>query len=459
MTNDIIKEFKIGYAPDSWDGVLNFLKYKKSPLDIAEKVGLIIKKQPTSTSPQSQVPSPHYYDRFRNRLMFPILDVQGRIIGFGARTLGNDDAKYINSPESEIFKKGEVFYGIHQAKASASKQGFALVVEGYFDLIALHQFGFKNSVATMGTALTENHLRKLRNYSSEVYALFDGDDAGRRAALRSIPFFLDEGAKAKIVLIPKGMDPDDLLRKHGNAPMGKCINDAQPFMDFLLDETKKKFDTTSSRGKITFIEEVGAYISKMKSDVERNFYIEKTAHLIQVGRDVVASAIKEGSRVKGQGSRVMPSNREIISAKTSGVKLAEETIVKILMVYPNLYNENISDVINVFRENALKEIGMLLVKSLNAKNGMLEIADLINKVSDENIKKWLIKTSMSDNEEIKEHPEKILEDCCRTVITNNVDKEEAKALLKRYQEADKSGDRDMFETAAAQFLEKKKKLS
>lgn len=424
LTDEVIKEFKIGYAPNSWDGVLNFLKYKKSPLDIAEKLGLIIKK------------NDRYYDRFRNRLMFPILDVQGRIIGFGARTLGNDDAKYINSPESEIFKKGEVFYGIYQAKASASKQGFVLVVEGYFDLIALHQYGFKNSIATMGTALTEvYHLEKLRPYAKELYPLFDGDDAGRRAALRSIPFFLDKDVKAKIVLIPRGMDPDDLLRKHGKETMEKCIKDAQPFMDFLLDEIKKKFDTSSSRGKIAFIEEAGQYISKVKNNLERDFYIGKIAHAVQVGTDVVLSAvIKEMSTAKKHETHIKLSSKETISIKELGIKVAEETILKILMTYPNLYNEKISDVINVFRESTLKEIGMFLVKNLNADR-TLQIADLTKEVSDENMKKWLIKTSVSDNEEIKEHPEKILEDCCRTVITNNVDKEkkeEAKALLKRY---------------------------
>lgn len=460
LTDDIVREFKIGYAPDSWNSLLDFLRYKKFPLALAEKTGLIIKKQSSTSSTQ-------YYDRFRNRLMFPIMDVQGRVIGFGARTLGSDDAKYLNSPESVLFKKGEVFYGIHQAKAAISKTNSALIVEGYFDLIALHQYGFKNSVATMGTALTENHLRKLRNYAGEVYALFDGDDAGRLAALRGVPLFILEDAKAKIVLVPHGIDPDDLLRKHGKDALEKCIKEAHPFMDFLLEETKKRFDTSSSSGKIGFIVEIGGYLAKLKNDVERNFYIEKTAHLMQVDRDVVKAAVKTAIAAKShksenrgvQQTKGMLTDKAVISKKFLGTKLAEETILKILVFYPDLCSQDVRGVIENFKDRTLLEAGKFLMEKIGANtNSKFCPADIIDEISDEDIRQWFLKTSVSDAGDIQENPVRILDDCCRKIISNNIDKEEAKRLLKQVKEADRTGNRNLFEKAARQFIEKKKNL-
>ncbi|HBO83898.1 MAG TPA: DNA primase [Deltaproteobacteria bacterium] len=446
VTNDVIREFRIGYAADSWDSFSNFLSHKKYPLEAAEKAGLIIKRKDNG-----------YYDRFRNRLMFPILDIQGRVIGFGGRTLGNDDAKYINSPESDIFKKGEVLYGISYAKSAAAKAGHILIVEGYFDLITLHQYGLKNSAATMGTALTEPHIRKLRNYAGEVYALFDGDEAGKRAAIRSIPLFLDSGTKARIVLIPHGIDPDEILRKHGRELMDRCIKDAKPFMDFLLEETKKRFDTSSSNGKISFLAEMGNYISKIKNSMEKNFYIEKTARVIHVGTDVVISSLQENTQIKinRQKAKEMPSSSEIISTKGTGTRLAEETILKVLLSHPHLYTEKVGEAIDAFRNSPFKEIGGLFKELLDAGKEP-EISSMIDTVSDENIKKWLARASVSDNKEIGEEHQRILFDCCKKVITHSIGREEIKALLNKLNEAEKSGDRKMLEAAARELIEKKR---
>ena len=170
MTGELAKRFHIGYATDKWDGLFNFLKKNGIGAEAACKAGLLVKKDK----------GPGYYDRFRNRVIFPITDVRGRIIGFGGRALDEKSLpKYLNSPESPVFKKGETLFGLYQAKEAVSKEGYVLVVEGYFDLVALHTHGFLNSVATMGTALTTDHIRTLKGYTSSIYALFDSDEAGK----------------------------------------------------------------------------------------------------------------------------------------------------------------------------------------------------------------------------------------------------------------------------------------
>lgn len=226
LTDEIIKEFKIGYAPDLWQGLLDFLKGKKCSLDAAEKVGLIIKK------------NGRHYDRFRNRIIFPILCGKGRVIGFGGRVLMNgnmgDDVKYINSPESEIFKKEKVFYGIPQAMSAIKKQGRVFIVEGYFDMISLHQYGFKNAVAIMGTALTKEHLKTVVRYAKETCVVFDADDAGKRAVLKSAPLFLASGIKVRFVPMPKDTDPHDFLKRYGRVEMERCITATVPLDDMII---------------------------------------------------------------------------------------------------------------------------------------------------------------------------------------------------------------------------------
>ncbi len=185
--------YAIGYAADKWDSLTKHLEQQRVPLDLAEKLGLIKRRE-----------GGRYYDAFRNRLLFVIADMHGRPIGFGGRVLDDSLPKYINSPESPIYHKSEVLFGLNLAKHAMREKGNGIIVEGYFDHLALYQAGIKNVVATCGTALTTGHIKVLQRYASKVFTLFDGDSAGRKATLRSMELFLDERLSASVIELPPG---------------------------------------------------------------------------------------------------------------------------------------------------------------------------------------------------------------------------------------------------------------
>lgn len=448
---EIIKDFKIGYAPAGRDGLAKFLRNKGISLELAEKVGLVSTKDKDS------------YDRFRNRIMFPIMDTRARVIGFGGRSLGSEEPKYLNSPTSPLFKKGDVAYGMYQAKNVASKEGFVLVVEGYFDLLMLHQYGFVNTVATLGTALTINHLRKLKGYTKEIYTLFDSDEAGKAAAIKSLPLFLEEDIHGKVVLIPAGLDPDDLLQKEGAPKMAHYIQKAKPLMDFFLNSLKAKLNIETLHDKVAFLEEAAPYIANIKNIVERDIYIEKIANVLHIGPDIVLSTVraakiplysKEAEGLKDQQRHHIPTANEILN-KVDFSK-TEEKILKVLLAYPSLYNDSISRTVEIFNTDFLKEAGRLIIDVLQKGSGKIELSSLIDAAHDEKAKTWLVKNSIHDDVSIKEEPKKILEDCCKKVIMESRLKKETSLLLKKFTDAEKAGDMESFKVLTESYLSKKR---
>lgn len=206
LKESTIEAFGLGYAPEGWRNLRHHLERKKVSLKPAREAGLIIAKEDRPDV---------LYDRFRNRVMFPVRDVDGRIIAFGGRILGEGEPKYLNSPESPAYTKGRQLYGLSQAKEAIRRSGYAILVEGYFDLIVLWNAGITNVVATLGTALTRDHLSLIRRYAERVAVLFDGDEAGRKALARSVELFVAAHMDARAVVLPEGLDPDDFVRRHG----------------------------------------------------------------------------------------------------------------------------------------------------------------------------------------------------------------------------------------------------
>ncbi|MCX7925677.1 MAG: DNA primase [Fimbriimonadales bacterium] len=226
LTSETIEAFELGYAPDGWDYLLKFLQKHNFSLQDAETAGLLKAREDGSG----------YYDRFRNRITFPIHDASGRVVAFGARTMGNDDPKYLNSPETPLFEKRTTFYGWHRARGEILKQRAAIIVEGYLDLIMLHQYGFTHSVATLGTAFTEDHAARLKRLVERVYLMFDSDSAGIRAALKAGEVLLQAGVPALVVSLPQGEDPDSLLRSQGAAVLQRALDAATPIAPFGIEQ-------------------------------------------------------------------------------------------------------------------------------------------------------------------------------------------------------------------------------
>ncbi len=266
MADEVRARFRLGYAPDSWDALRNFLRSKGANDDEMLKAGLLLRKDGDTRGG---------YDRFRDRLLFPIADAEGRVIAFGGRILGEGQPKYLNSPETPLFSKSRVLYGLHRALAPMKARKEALVMEGYMDVLAAHEFGFDHAVAPLGTALTEGHLQLLRRTCERVYLVFDADSAGIRAALRSLALFEKIELEARVVVLPAGEDPDSLLRKGGAAPFAQALADAQPILDYRMNAIVAQHDIRTDEGYTKACREIVPLLSQ----VEASRWVHKLAQL------------------------------------------------------------------------------------------------------------------------------------------------------------------------------------
>ena len=231
-----VETFRLGYAPDGWDGLLKAAERDNVPIGLLVAAGLLVTREGGDG----------YYDRFRGRVMFPILDPLNRPIGFGGRTLGDEPPKYMNSPETALFHKGEALYGLPQARGAIEAQRRAVVVEGYFDVLMPHQVGVENVVATLGTALTAEHVRALKRYADEVILVFDSDLAGQRAADRGMELFLAQDVRILMSVVPQGKDPYDFCRSDGAEGMRALVAGARDALAYKWDAVSREFDAASS---------------------------------------------------------------------------------------------------------------------------------------------------------------------------------------------------------------------
>lgn len=261
LSDEVIKEFKIGIAPDSWDALYTHLKktYSVVPLELS---GNIRKKDEK------------YYDFFRNRIVVPIEDVRNTVLGFTARDLGNTPAKYINSPDTPIYTKKHNLFGINKAKEHIIRDKFAIVTEGVFDCISLHQYGIKNAVAGLGTAFTEHQAKLLNRFTSNVVLCYDGDDAGRESAIKTGKILLQKGMTIKVMVLPDGDDPDDYIRKVGAKKFTEHRAVSSPFMIHVVDWMKRKYAFSIPAEKSKAIEETLSIIALIDDAVQRREYFE-----------------------------------------------------------------------------------------------------------------------------------------------------------------------------------------
>jgi DNA primase len=261
--------FRLGYAPEAWDDTVNWAKSKGYEPALVEQAGLIIRKEETG----------RYYDRFRGRLVFPICDEQGRVIGFSGRILSGDEkiAKYVNSPETPIFTKGRVFFGLDKAKRALLDAGRAVICEGQLDLIACYMAGVHNVVAPQGTAFTADHARILKRYVDEVVLCFDADTAGQSAAVRVQDSLLASGLAIRVVTLPAPHDPDSFIKASGAEAFHALLAQAQEFLDFYLDHLCATNDVASDRGQRAVVRAMAAVVQRTSDTVLVDKYAQKTA--------------------------------------------------------------------------------------------------------------------------------------------------------------------------------------
>lgn len=281
LSSETINQFKLGYALEGWDGLSVFLSKKKVDLKKAEQAGLLIGKK-----------NGGYYDRFRGRVIFPIFNMEGQVVGFGGRVLDDSLPKYLNTPETSVFHKGELLYGLNSAYQYIRESGRAVIVEGYTDVLALNNHGFYAAVATLGTALTRNHIRKMKGFTKEVIVVFDSDSAGKGAAIKSLPLFLNEGLAARVMVLPEGDDPDSFINRSGLEDFLKHLERSIPMFDFFM-ESRFSGGERNISGQVEVLKEILPVLSEITSDLQRSVYIKSLSEKCGVSEIIILEEIKK----------------------------------------------------------------------------------------------------------------------------------------------------------------------
>lgn len=289
VSDDTARCFRLGYAPREWDSLLKALTGNGFSREELVSAGLIV----PSKSGKG------HYDRFRGRLIFPITDISGRVIGFGGRVLDDSEPKYLNSPETALFRKGKTVYGLALAKNSIRNESKAVIVEGYMDAIMCHQFGFTNVTATLGTALTKQQAEAVSRYAPQVIIAYDADAAGEAATLRGMEILADAGAGVKVAVLPAGEDPDSILRKKGKEAFAEVLEDAKPLTAYKLYLIASKTDTSKLDERVKAAKEAARVLAKVESAVERTEYAEKAAEMLGVSCEAMLRDIDGLVKVSG----------------------------------------------------------------------------------------------------------------------------------------------------------------
>ncbi len=366
LNKEVIKKFGLGYAIDEWEGLNKYLLNKGFSQELIFEAGLVIKRKDEKG----------YYDRFRNRIIFPIFNTTKKIVGFGGRVLDESLPKYLNSPESIIFSKSNILYGLNFARNELGSEKKLIVVEGYTDVISLYQYGIKNGVATLGTALTQKHGELFKRYCDEVFIAYDSDSAGEAATLRGLEILGDIGCKVKVIRLDEGMDPDGFIRKEGLKEFENIISKALPLIDYKIELIKNENDITSNEGKINFIKNTIKVLKDIKSPVQLDVYVSKISQDTGVPSNVIKAEIngnnrdkkyipamnsKKNNKFNYNEQQKRQSLKPVKKIEKNGPLEIEKNIISLSLTSNNIYNKVIK-VINYddFINDDLKEIFALI---------------------------------------------------------------------------------------------------
>jgi DNA primase len=400
--NDVISTFRLGYAMDSWNSLFNFLLKKDVSVSKASEVGLIIPKKTKG-----------FYDRFRGRIIFPIINVQGRVVGFGGRVLDDSLPKYLNSPESIIYNKSNCLYGINIAKDFVRNNDIIIIVEGYLDLLSLNQYGIKNVVATLGTSLTSSHVSTLKRYTKNIVTIFDADDAGEKAATRSLDNFLKAYVSPKIATLPSGFDPDSFIKKVGKKAFEEIIAGSVPLIEFVTNEAIKKHDSSSMEGKIEIIQEISPLLSKIESRLERDLYIQEISRRLGIKESTIILELRNTKRGTAELQRE--------DNKAMDKDLAERILLQLMLIKKEVIHKIRDEaVVEDFNNRRYKKIASLIL-SVFDKEGDVDPAKIMNQFEDESSKELVSLLLVQDGSIVD--VKKTLKNCIYKVRMNKIKKE------------------------------------
>lgn len=317
VQEESIKLFKLGLALDKWDSLINWTRAKNISMELLEKAGLILPKENSG-----------YYDRFRNRVIFPVFDVKSRAIGFGARVLDNSLPKYVNSPETPIYIKGKNLYGLNFAKEAIRQNDFLIIVEGYLDFIMPFQEGVQNIAASSGTALTEEQVRLIKRHTNNIIMVYDGDSAGQMATMRALDIFIQESVNVKVVSMPAGFDPDSFVRKNGIGAFKEKINSAENLFDYKIKVLKAQYNAKEIEGKSKIAGEMLLTVNKLNNAVLRSEYIKKLAEELSIREEVLLQELNNKANSPARPRAYAPAQEAV---KKIEINPIEKLIIKLML--------------------------------------------------------------------------------------------------------------------------------
>ncbi len=388
ISDDTIKFFKLGYSPNSWDTIVNVLKNRKISKNIAVQSGLVLERKQNNG----------YYDRFRNRIMFPIFDVNMQVAGFGGRVMDDAMPKYMNSPDTPVYNKSRILYGLNAAKQYCRQEGLVYIVEGYFDFLSLYQNGIKNTVASLGTALTTDHVRILKGYAGKMVLVFDSDTAGINAAKRSIKIFMNEGVDTKILVLPQGNDPDSYVVKHGQKGFNELASNAKNMMQFLLQVSIDTHGLTVE-GRIRILEDMKQHLILIQDSALRSLYVKELAETLNIDEKAVLEKVKE-QYLKHPGEKSLLNYEKNLDAKLESDR-REEQLISLMLNYPEITNEIKSKkVLDYFYSEKLKQLAQKILSIDPQKEAFITnvMAGMENNEDQELIASFAMKDFFSEDD-------------------------------------------------------------
>nr|WP_213974341.1 DNA primase [Tepidanaerobacter acetatoxydans] len=376
LTAETVEKFYLGYAPPSWDGLIKFAHFEGVKIDTLEKIGLIIPRKDNKG----------YYDRFRNRLMFPIEDVTKNIIGFGGRALDESMPKYLNTPETPLFSKGDNLYALSMIKKDPALD--TIVVEGYMDCITLHQYGFNQSVASLGTALTKNQARLLKKYTDGVILSYDADEAGKAATVRGIDILAQEGLRVKVLNMPNGKDPDEVIKTYGPQHFQKLLTDSMDFISYKLFLAKKDINIQTHDGKLKFIKRAVDILTGVDNEPELELYAKKLASELGISVQAIKKEVQRRKLADNgyeyKKSHIRNNNKEFHKiSQVTGFHKAERKLLKLILENDKLCKKMAGQLDpRFFTDKNTKKIADALFEMIN-KNQDIDSSYIFNYLDEE----------------------------------------------------------------------------
>lgn len=434
ITEETIKHFRLGYVPDTWRSLTDFIDSNGLSLKLAEQAGLVIAGKDGG-----------FYDRFRGRLIFPIENVFGEIVAFGGRILDKGEPKYLNSPESPVYIKGKNLYGLSKTKEEIRKKGFAVIVEGYFDLISLWNAGIGNVVATLGTALTREHLELLRRYTLEVVALFDPDEAGKKALDRSLELFLSMEMRAKALILPGKYDPDDYVRKFGGDKLEELISQSQALSDYYIENVLGSGSTFED--KRDMIKSSMEFIAKINDKKEKDLFIKRIAEKTGINEELL---IKETYQNKAQEEKKVSKTSPPLNINND---LVELHLIQMMLEYPRkIINVEKEGILDYFLQPALQSLGQKIIDEYKLL-GFVDVGVILASNDNASLRDRIFQLMINALPADEKVLEKIFADNIRQ-IQRRWYKEQHHQIKMKLSKAQESGNQGMIDT----LLREKEKI-